>query len=224
MRPAHLKEKREKQVRQIWREQRKIRNEIRALPEIKLDKPIRHGWYKEIVLTENLDRYKTKKAIEEIFHKLDTYCWGRTKKQCDKLWNDQRSRSFIYRDVPTISKKQFNELSEKSQLLCTPFQYREYKKWLIRFYIRIPKNAYRIKHSRAYITHIKMIDPDLISRESFLEQSLLKPGMYGISNRSFKDFWSIAKTKKLRISSKQELRKYKNASAESAKRELWEKN
>ena len=63
MRPVHIKEQRQKEVRRIDKEHREIRKKIHGLPLVKLDKPIRHGWYKEIVLTENLDRYKTQEVV-----------------------------------------------------------------------------------------------------------------------------------------------------------------
>jgi hypothetical protein len=224
MRPANIKAQREKEVRQIWKERYKIWDEIRKLPLIKLEKPIRHGWYKEIVLTENLERYKSKGEVEEIFEMLNTYHWGRTKKECEKRWNCERSRSFIYKDVPTISKKQFNQLSRKAQLLCTPFQYRENKKFRTRFYIRIPHNAYRIKFTRAYNTHRKMIDPNLESRLDLLENRLLKPGMYE-ANEARDPYgkcrwWKEGQTKTSRVKSKQELGKYRNTSASTAIKEI----
>lgn len=215
MRPAQIQERREKEVRQNLKEQYKIRNKIRNLPLIKLEKPIRHGWYKEIVLTKNIDRYKNKKDIEEIFDVLDTYYWGRTKEICDLHWDSQRSKYFIFREVPTISKKQFNKLSEKAARLCTPFQYRECRKLKTRFYVRIPKNAYSIKYTRAYNTHVKTHDPELHRRESVLEKRLLAPGLYDANKYNYKDTWSTKETKKSRIKIKQELGRHKYASYKS---------
>lgn len=214
MRPAHIKDQRQKEVHRIHKEQRVIREEIRELPLIKLEKPIRHGWYKEIVLTENLDRYKSQGDVEEIFKILKTYLWGRTKKECEKRWNCQRSKHFIYRDVPTISKKQFNKLSEKAQRLCTPFRYRECKKLKVRFYVRIPVNAYRVKFTRAYNTHQKLLDPNLESRLAVLEKRLLSSGLYELDpwkmyNRREVEY----QVKKSRIRTKQKLRRYNNTSA-----------
>lgn len=212
MRPAHIKEQRQKEVRLIDKERRAIRDEIRKLPLIELEKPIRHGWYKEIVLTENLDRYKSQESVEEIFKILNTYFWGRTKKECEKHWDKQRLEYFIYREVPTISKKQFNKLSAKAQLLCTPFQYRGDKKLKVRFYVRIPVNAYRVKFTRAYNTHRKLLDPNLESRLAVLENRLRKPGIYEASDHwnGRRDHWQTPETKRSRIKSKRELIKYRN--------------
>lgn len=226
MRPEHIKAQRQKEARRIRKEQRMIREEIRKRPLIKLDKPIRHGWYKEIVLTENLDRYKSQEAVEEIFEILNTYFWGRTKKECDKQWECQRSKHFIYRNVPTISKKQLNKLSEKAQRLCTPFQYRECKKMKTRFYVRIPLNGYKVKYTRAYNTHKKLLDPNLESRLAVLDQRLLSPGVFEADRatdrwRWRRDDWETSEAKRSRIKSKQELGRYRNASARSIIEELW---
>jgi len=220
LRPEHIKEQRQKEVRRIHKEQHEIWDKIGKLPLIELDKPIRHGWYKEIVLTENLERYKSKEAVEEIFKVLNTYFWGRTKKECDEKWNCQRSKHFIYRNIPTISKKTFNKLSRKAQILCTPFQYREEKKLKVRFYVRIPLNGYRIKYTRAYNTHRKMLDPNLESQSDVLENRLLKQGLYEANQAANnwnwrRNCWQIPESKRSRIKSKQELRKYRNTSSRS---------
>lgn len=224
MRPANIKHQRQKEARIINKEIRFIRDEIRKLPLIELDKPVRHGWYKEIVLTKNLERYKSQKAVEEIFEILNTYFWGRTKSECEKRWNCQRSKHFIYRDVPTISKKQFNKLSVKAQQLCTSFQYRECKKLKVRFYVRIPHNAYRIKFTRAYNTHRKLLDPNLESRLDVLDQRLLSPGIFEANRANnswnWRSYWEMNETKRSRIESKRELRKYQNTSAGSTIEEL----
>lgn len=225
MRPAHIKEQREKEVRRLHKEHRKVEREIWELPYVKLDKPVRHGWYKEIVFTRNLERYKNKPEIEEVVEKLQTYFWGRTKKDCEKHWNKQVSKHLIHRDFPTISKKQFNKLSAKAQCLCTPFRYRECRKFRTRFYIRIPKNAYQIKYTRAYITHRKMIDPSLESRRALIENHLLRNGFYDLNERMFGyryDDWNQPLVIKDRKKIRQELRKYRNASSGGEKLELWE--
>lgn len=224
MRPAHIKGQRKKEHRRLNKEWRKIRKEIRELPLIELDKPVRHGWYKEIVLTENIERYPRRDLIKEIFELLDTHCWGRTKKKSDEQWSKQRSKHFIFNDFPTISKKQFNGLSEKAQQICIPFQYRECKKLLTRFYVRIPKGAYMIKYTRAYITHRKTHDPDLESRLEWISQRLESRELYSLNAYNYKNTWHTKPSKVSRIKSKQVLRKYKNASVRGSIEELWERN
>lgn len=212
MRPAHLKQRRAKEVRRILKRRNAIRNERIALGYAKLEKPVRHGWYKEFVLTANLDRYKSQPEIEEVFDKIVRSYWGRNKKECDKRWNAETSKHFIVRDMPTISKKQFCKLSDKAKQLCTPYLYRECRKMKTRYYIRIPKPAYKIKYTRAYVTHTKLIDPVLEQEDALLEQHLEKPGYYNFQCRSWGDWrdrWSTPETKKDRLRSKKALREYR---------------
>lgn len=224
MRPAHIKGQRKKEHRRLNKEYRKTWSEIRELPLIKLDKPLRHGWYKEIVLTENIERHPKKNQIKEVFEILETHCWGKTKKKSDEQWSKQRSKHFIFNDFPTISKKQFNGLSEKAKQICIPFQYRECKKLLTRFYVRIPKGAFKIKYTRAYITHKKTHDPNLVSRLDWITQRLESRELYDLNGYNYKDTWHSKPSKLSRIGSKQALGKYKNTSVRSAIEELWERN
>ena len=216
MRPKHIKEQRDKEVRRIYKRFSQIHKENQALGYIELQKPIRHGWFKEIVITHKIERYKNEAAILEVFNCIEKIFWGRTKAEAQKKWEEQISRCLIYRDFPTISKKQFNELSLKAQSLCTPFYYKvryegnKYKQKL-RFYIRIPKQAYKIKYTRAYITHSKRIDPLLESESALLQQQLLKHGYYQVNQKSYGwKNWDLSERKKQDLKTKCFLRQFKN--------------
>lgn len=206
MKPQHIKSRREKEIRSLEKERTKIWEAKIALGYAKLEKPIRHGWYKEITLTENVKRYKNQIAIQEVYAIVNQSFWGRTKLECDKVWNCQVSEYLIYRDLPSISKKQFNRLSPKAQQLCTPFQFKLERKYRTRFYIRMPKNAYKISYKRAYVTHSQIIDPSLESREDLIEQQFHKAGYYEIywKGIKYKD-WGLSKYKKNKLSVKKEL-------------------
>ncbi|NQX84833.1 MAG: hypothetical protein HRT67_02830 [Flavobacteriaceae bacterium] len=107
---------------------------------IELKKPIRHGWFKEIIITHKVERYKNKAAILEVYDKIEKIFWGRTKEEAQKKWLHQTSKHLIYKDFPTTSKRQFNKLSFRAQCMYTPFYYKnERKKLKLRFYIRISK-------------------------------------------------------------------------------------
>ena len=175
MKPPHIKEQRQKEVRRLINRQWEIWKLLRELGYIELEKPVRHGWYKEIIITRKVERYKNKATILELYDTIEKYYWGRTKEEAEKKWLNQTSKYLIHKGFPTLSKKQFNKLSYKAQCLCTAFQYRnECKKLRVRFYIRIPKGAYKIKHARAYITHRKRIDPKLIREADFIDSQISK--------------------------------------------------
>ncbi len=231
MKPKHLKEQRLKEVRSIQQRQWEISVEIRNLGYIELPKPIRHGWFKEIVITYNIDRYRNKKYILELFEVIEKRFWGSTKSKADKQWFHQVSKYLIYKDFPTISKKQFNRLTPKAQAMCTVYQYRDcQKKMRKRFYIRIPKGAYKIKYTRAYITHSKRIDPLLESEYTLLDQQLLKKEYYKTTQKLYrwsgKDYWSVSKVKKDKLKAKKQLKALKNYLLDDVVKQIisWEKN
>ncbi|CAM1367931.1 hypothetical protein [Tenacibaculum xiamenense] len=217
MKPEHKKSARLREVRGIRKRQREIWKQQNDLGYIKLKKPVRHGWFKEIIITQNIDRYNNREYILELYEVIEKRFWGRTKDEADKKWFSQISEHLIYKDFPTISKRQFNRLSYKAQKMCTVYSYRtEDKKLKKRFYIRIPKGAYRIKYTRAYVTHSKRIDPILESEEALLANKLLKKGYYEASIKlcdfKSKNFWITSDFKKDKLKVKRELealRKYK---------------
>lgn len=229
MKPKHIKQQKQKEVRRIHKRLQEIYTEIRNLGYIKLNKPIRHGWFKEIVITQNIERYKNKAHILELYEIIEKQFWGRTKEEADKQWFHQTSKHLIYKDFPTISKKQFNSLSYKAQKMCTVFQYRNQEKKLKkRFYIRIPKGAYSIKYSRAYVTHSKRIDPLLESESDLLWQQLNKKGYYDIAHRnSWKGYyWQTSDQRKEKLEAKRQLKALKKYPlADILKDNIrWEKN
>lgn len=202
---------------------------MRALGYIELKKPIRHGWFKEITITHKVERYKNKAAILEVYSKIEKFFWGRTKAEAQKKWEHQNSKHLIYKDFPTISKRQFNKLSFKAQCMCTPFYYRnERKKLKLRFYIRVPKGAYRIKYNRAYITHSRRIDPLLESESALLEQQLLKKGYYEADQKldRWRNYWDIEQREKERLKTERALKSLKKYAIEDILKEniLWEIN
>lgn len=227
MKPVSIKGYRKKEVRKLFKEKRRLCQESWDLGYRKLDKPIRHGWYKEMALTPQLERYKCKPEIEEIAQKFSITIWGRTKEEAEKKWNDCRSKHLIYNGIPTLSPKSYRKLSEKAQRYCTVFFFKCEKKWRRRYYVRIPKLAYKIKFSRAYVTHSKIIDPAIEERLDLIEQQFLKAGWYEAASIhfSYRCRWQIDKIKKDRKNCRSTLRQYKNASLQEAENELiWERN
>ena len=179
MKPVHIKRQRQKEIRGLLHRRREIWVEKDELGYIKLKNPIRHCWFKEIVITRRVTRYKNEASILELYDVIEKSFWGRTKEEAERKWLFQTSKYMINKEIPTISKRQFNRLSEGAKRLCVPFQYyTERKKLRVRFYVNIPRGTYRIKFTRAYITHSKRIDPLLESEYALIEQQLLKRGYY----------------------------------------------
>jgi hypothetical protein len=229
MKPAHIKSQRQKEIRRIQKRQRNIWEEQRNLGYIKLEKPIRHGWFKESVITKNVEKYKNQEYIEELHKKLEKSFWGRTKQEAEKNWLHETSKYLINKELPTISPRSFNKLSDGAQRMCVPFRYyTKEKKLKLRFYVNLPKGTYKIKFTKAYVTHSKRIDPKLESEDALIEQQLLKNGYFEEVQKQYnwRDYWKISKDKKekLKINSKlRDLKKYKIP--EILKEEIsWERN
>ncbi len=228
MKPVSIKDYRKKEVRRLNKERRQLYQKHFDLGYRKLEKPIRHGWYKELVILPQIERYKFKPEIEEIVKKLDRYVWGRTKEEAQKKWDKLQSNHLIFRNIPTLSPKSYRKLSEKAKRHCTAFTFIVDKKRYHRYYVRIPKHAFKVKYKRAYTTHSKIIDPNIMERLDLIEQQLNKPGWYGVTpdgSFSYKCRWNVDNTKKKRKQTKSTLLKYKNASLREAQNELkWERN
>ena len=229
MKPAHIKCQRLKEVRRNYKRQREIRAEQRALGYTKLDTPIRHGWYKEFVVTKRIERYKHQDAMLEIIAILEKHDWGRTKEEAARKWDSRTSEHLIVRDIPTLSKRQFNRLSDKAKSLCVPFRFYIYKhKTRTRFYVRLPKGTYRIKYTRAYITHRRNIDPLLEQEDEFLESLYLRPGYYEAKRKlhPWKSYWFYSDTKITKSEIKIRVRELKKYDIQDIINEelSWEKN
>ncbi len=229
MKPKHIKCIRQKEIRRIHKRQREIWVAKCALGYIELQKPIRHGWYKEITITHRVENYKNQAAIREVYDKIEKLFWGRTKEEAARKWRHETSKYLISKDLPTISRRQHNRLSNKAKKLCVPFYHMiESKKLKLRYYVKIPKGAYRIKFTRAYITHSKRIDPKLESEGDLLEQQLLKNGLYEANEKLYgwDDDWKKYTYKQEKLKMNRNLRKLKNCSVEEfIKEEIsWERN
>lgn len=194
MKPAHKKEQRIQKVRKIHQRLNELFVEKRNLGLIKLEKPIRHGWFKELIITNHVERYKNQQYIKEVYAIVEKRVWAKTKDKAQEKWYHQTSKYLIDKEIPTINKRQYNRLSDGAKRLCTPFQYyTERKKLRTRFYINIPKGAYNIKFTRAYITYRYKIDQNLEQEYAFLWNKLLNNGLYEAEKKLFpwKDKWSI---------------------------------
>lgn len=231
MKPKHIKEKRRKEVFRIYKRIGKLYDEMKSLGYVKLKKPIRHGWYRELIITKEISKYKHADAYLEVYHKIQPSYWGSTKEKAQREWDYQCSIYMLSKDKPTISKKKFNKLSEKAKSICVPFRYKtSYRNSKIRFYVNFPKSCTKIKYTRAYITYQKVIDPKLESEMKLLFQQLEKHGYYEEDRRfhNYKEnqFWNALIESKKKNKVKKALKKLQRESVEDLIKEntSWEIN
>ncbi|MFY0604635.1 MAG: hypothetical protein JXQ93_11885 [Flavobacteriaceae bacterium] len=192
MKPPHKKAKIKKEFRKILKRQRELFQEIHNLGYIQLEQPIRHGWYKELVLTRSVEKYKNSEAIKEVYKMIKTSYWGATKEKAQLAWDRERTRYGLVKDKPTISTKSYRKLSDKGKNLCVVFKYKvkHQRKLKTRFYINFPKGCSQLKFTRAYITHRKRIDSSLQSELDSLENKLLKSGFYELNAGGIWNRWN----------------------------------
>lgn len=230
MKPVNIKEARQKEVRRLLKRQWEISKQISNLGLVKLDKPIRYGWYKEIKITHRVENYKHKEAILEVYNKIEKAIWAKTKEKVAFKWQKETSRHLIYKDVPTLSKKQYNKLSDGAKAICVPFRFYECKhKIKTRYYVKLPKRTYKIKFTRAYITHRKRIDPLLESEYDFIESELYKKGYYNITEAHYSwsnSYWNRRINRQEKLKTNKSLKALKKEKLEDIINDTisWERN
>ena len=232
MKPPHIKAQRRKEIRRLRKRQNKLYREHWNLGYIKLEKPIRHGWYRELIITEDVWNYKNAEAILEIHKEITSAYWGSTKEKAQEEWDKQCSLFMISKDKPTISLKQFYRLSEAAKAYCVVFRYKSiFGKKRTRFYVNFPKSCTRFQFTRCYITHRKKIDPNMMSEIDFLEAKLNSKEYYNLDRGynncdSWWNWYRRTERRKRNRKTKQNLRMLKRESIEDLIKEevSWERN
>jgi hypothetical protein len=73
----------------------------------------------------------------------------------------------------------------------------------------MPKNAYKISYKRAYVTHSKIIDPSLESRDDLIKQIFNKAGYYEAYWKGCKyNYREYSNSRKEKLSVKKELTQF----------------
>ena len=184
MKPAHIKEQRQKEIRKIYKRFRAISEEHKELGYRELDHPIRYGWFKETVLTHKIERYKNYELLIKAFNACKIEIWGPDKGKADIKWVKQEKYHLVYKGFQLMSRNRYNKLPDNEKRLFSAYHYKNCKgKWRYKYYPLLPKDSYRTKYTRAYVTHSKIIDPKLESEDALLDAQLLKPGYYELDNK-----------------------------------------
>ena len=232
MKPPHIKAQRKKEIRQIEKRRDELYENLRKLGFEKLEQPIRHGWYRVLIITDDVQNHKNKAAILEIYKNIITEFWGSTKRRAQYEWDKRCSLFMISRDKPTISRRHYLKLSDTAKRYCVPFQYRTvhgHKK--TRFYVNFPKSCARFQFQRCYITHRRRIDPEIISEIEFLNSQLTRKKYYDLHKASYwwDPWWGAylaGERRKRERKIKQNLKMLKREAIDDLVKEnvLWEQN
>jgi hypothetical protein len=194
-------DEREKKYRVLEKEFISLNDKQRNLGYKSLSIPIRHGWYIENEFSPTLG---TISKYEELYNYLisrekTNTIWGRTKKEV-RLEYDKRNETYgsVNRSL-VLNYKEYLKLTIDSQALCVPYEVSIWNMWknkevvMIYFRAKIPPKFCSRKYIKCYITKRKNIDPNLISRIAYLENTMRSNKFYSTSwnGRSFKDWKDI---------------------------------
>jgi len=211
MKPAHIKEQRQKQIIKIEKRLREIYKLQRALGYRKLEKPIRHGWFKEVVLTSKIERYRNYEHIITVFKKCKIQVWGADKGKAEAKWYKGVEKHEIYGSFKLISRKAYNKLPNHLKHFFRIYTYKNEKgKWRYKYYLHIAKECYRTKYTRAYVTHSRVIDPELEREEALLDSYQEKKGYYNLYQKRW-NLWKRCMKKYQYIPQKRSERSRENA-------------
>jgi len=181
-------EKRKKQVRAWKKELRKLYKAYNEQEYIKLEKPIRHGWYKHLILREDIARRKDAYIYQEILDRCGADIWGSTKKQADKNWDqyNQRSVRWQFPGLEYLDAEKLVGMSPKARLWFEGYDW----KWKFssgyvkRYYCKVPRYYFVVAYTKAYITKKQIVDPDLVSKIDGLENRLLQNKYYRLKKEN----------------------------------------
>ncbi len=196
MKSFNSKEERRKVVRQIQKELRLLKRAKSELEPVPLEKPIRNGWYKHLILRDDIARRKDADLYQEILNVGAQWVWGNTKKAANKKWDRYviENKEWIWPGFACIDSDQHKSLPEKAKQLFYKYEL-SWSSWRgrsVRYYCLVPSYYFKIVYSKAYITHLQLIDSELQQRVDKLEANLVSNLLYSYSwnvNRGWMTSW-----------------------------------
>lgn len=183
---------RESHARKIHKELNKLYQAKFNLALIPLDKPVRHGWFKYLVLREDVARRKDAAVFQEILDVCGRCVWGRDKPKADEEWEryQKADRDWQWAGLAWITKKMINRLSPKAKQYFVEYEWK-WTPWegsIKRYYCHVPKYFYVPTYEKAYVTHLQAVDSELESQIAHLENQLLGDDLY-VYSRYARNNW-----------------------------------
>ena len=207
-------EERIKKVVSLEKELEKIQLAHSCLGNLMLDKPLRDGWFRTLIIKESILKSKNGKVYHEILEAVVKKVWGREKIDADKKWNvyfERSWRCYLPPGVRFLNEKEFQKLSSRAKKLFFARK-RHSPRGYTKYYVCIiPKSFFVTSYQRAYIISRKIISPELERREQEIMEILSTNELSKYSkfyNQNFK--WYYKPGKKLRIKSKTEVNRIIN--------------
>lgn len=175
--------KREKRIIAIDRELKKLYKAWYSLGYKKLDKPIRNGWIKHLILREDVARRKEAHVLQEIINRCGAELWGSTKHQADKNW--QRYHSSHKNDrvkdgLELLFGEKLVGMSKKARMYFDGYDWKwmTYRGYVKRYYCKVPRHYFETTYSRSFIRAVQIRDPELERQMAELESEYFKDELY----------------------------------------------
>ncbi len=178
-------DQRETLVREIKKELSVLYDQLCNLDSVKLDKPIRHGWYKGLVLRADVERREDSAIYQEVLDTCGRWIWGSDKKYTNRNWdrNVKKNKDWQWAGLAWIRKEEFFKLSDKAKKLFVEYEWK-YDPWcgsIKRYYCHVPKHFYITTFKRAYVTHMQVANGIVDKRVAELESQLLSNDLFEFS-------------------------------------------
>ena len=156
---------------------------------IKLEKPIKHGWFKHLTLRDDIARRKDASVFREILELSGIDIWGLDKKHADKVWDKQsrKDNGIQFPGIRKLNQRSYNKLSKKAQKWYEGFDWYwdPQKGNLKRYHCRVPRYFYKIAYTKAFITKKQVVDPKIEKRMSEIEQILISDEYYYLDKSNY---------------------------------------
>jgi len=176
-------ENRIRRVRSLEQEMDIIYRQLRSLGYVKLEKPLRDGWYRTLALRQDISRHKNAHVFQEILDRLGEKFWGREKKYADRAWKKKYEHDrHLYRrpDIRYIRKRVYDKFSTAAKRHFIKVKLKLNYRYRIYYYCTLPRYYFVVRYERAYITKRKIIAPELESRMKEIENALLAAKYYSL--------------------------------------------
>jgi len=154
----------------------------RGLEYLTLEKPIRHGWFKHLTLRDYIARRKDAAVFGEILEVSGIDIWGRDKQHADKIWTKRAAREegVQFPGFKKLHQNSFKKLSAKAQKWYEGFDWYWNPKRgnLKRYHCRVPQYYFKIAYTKAFITKMQVVNPEIEKRLDEIDKILTSREYY----------------------------------------------
>ena len=208
---SSIKWKRDKIVRGLTKERKRLFEATWNLGFVPLEKPLKHGWFKHLALRDDVARRKDAHVLQEVIEASGLEAWGRDKEHADKIWNreNRKGLSIQFPGIQKLNQKEYNKLSVQAKKWYEGFDWY----WCPvgghqkRYYCRVPRYFFKLAYTRAYVTKLQAVDPELEQRIDEVEAKMRTPELYHLTYNRYR-YKVFRYHKKVRRKVKQSLRCY----------------